>query len=99
MPRSDLIRDTLAVYRLTRLVTEDEITRPLRERVARRWPDSKLAYFVTCPYCVSVWAGLVVSSGIVPRRVRWALTLSGATALIEDQNDRLGAVVASVQRR
>jgi hypothetical protein len=46
----------LAVYRLTRLLVEDEVTRPVRERLAEN-AEGRLAYFVTCPWCVSVWVG------------------------------------------
>lgn len=45
-----------AAARLTRLVTTDAITGWARARIiGRRGPDSRLAYFVSCPWCVSVW--------------------------------------------
>jgi hypothetical protein len=46
-----------AVHRLTRLVVGDEITAPLRERISNAAPEGRLAYLLTCPWCVSVWAG------------------------------------------
>ena len=52
--------DALATARITRLVVEDEITEPLRDKVMGQWPDSKVAYLVGCRICVSVWAGGVV---------------------------------------
>lgn len=52
-----LLVGALATHRLTRLVLEDEVTRPLRERVLEAAPDGRLAYFLTCPWCVSVWVG------------------------------------------
>jgi Protein of unknown function (DUF1360) len=66
----------LAVARLTRLLVEDELTRPGRERLQKwaegtaqraAWP--RLAYFVTCPWCVSVWiaAGWLGLSTAAPR--------------------------------
>ena len=46
---------TLAAARVTRLVTTDSITEPLRERLTR-WP---LAYeLVTCPWCIGFWISL-----------------------------------------
>ncbi len=69
-----------AAHRITKLIVEDEISRPIREAVAERWPDSRLAYLVTCPYCVSVWAGAAVV--ILPRPLRWTLALSGGTILV-----------------
>lgn len=45
-----------AVARLTRLITDDYITRHLRAAVIR-WvgPDHDLAYLLTCPWCLSIW--------------------------------------------
>lgn len=91
-------RNVLAVNRITHLIVDDEITKPIREAVARRWPDSKASYLITCPKCVSVWAGLAVSSGRVPRPVLWALALSSASLLVDDQTDRLGAIVSAIRR-
>lgn len=60
--------DTLATVRLTRLVIDDTITEPLREkamdaliRTGEEHPDlkpitDKLEYFLSCPWCVSIWA-------------------------------------------
>jgi hypothetical protein len=58
----------LAVFRLVRLVTEDEIVAPFRRWVARRagmedgipggW--TRAAYFVTCPWCVGFWLAAAV---------------------------------------
>lgn len=68
----------LTVYRVTRLLVEDRITEPLRNKLIyiaykRAYPppttpaewDSKpepmLAYFVTCPWCTSVWLGGLIT--------------------------------------
>jgi hypothetical protein len=56
----------LAVYRLTRLLVEDKIAEPVRDRLAED-AEGRLAYFVTCPWCVSMWvaagwAGLTVAA-------------------------------------
>jgi len=76
----------LAVYRVTRLLVEDEVLRPVRERIA---PDeeSRLAYFVTCPWCVSVWAGaawagLTVLAPRVARTAGAALAWSAVSGLL-----------------
>lgn len=96
---SEFVLRLLAVDRMTQLVTEDEITRPIREGIARRWPDSKVAYLVSCRACVSVWVALLVSSGIVPRRVLSALALSSAVLIIDRQDERVGAVVGAYNKR
>lgn len=71
----------LTVYRVTRFVTHDALTRRLRERLQnrfeQRWIDKQAAeertmlaadpqwhslgaYFLQCPWCVSMWTGAPV---------------------------------------
>lgn len=51
----------LAVARLTRLVTADVLTTPVRERIVRRRlvergkDDDWLVYLVHCRWCASIW--------------------------------------------
>lgn len=46
----------LATARLTRLVTDDTITEPLRVWAS----DKPLLYgLITCPYCIGFWISLV----------------------------------------
>lgn len=53
--------DIAATYRLTKLVMDDKITEDLRSKIYEKFPkDSKIAYFIGCPWCVSIWAGAVV---------------------------------------
>lgn len=67
-----LVLVALAVYRTTRLLVADELlVRPRavlahwRERGGRPGP---LGYFVTCPWCVSVWvaAGWLLLLALAP---------------------------------
>lgn len=62
-----LLIDTAAVYRLTKLVTEDYLTEDLRKMVQEHFPaiidrrtgmkrKHKFVYFINCPWCVSIWA-------------------------------------------
>ena len=58
----------LSNARVTRLVTRDEITRPLREGVLRKLDDEKpghvrLAYLMECGWCASVWVGALHVGG------------------------------------
>jgi hypothetical protein len=82
-PYDDLVA-TLAVARLTRLVTEDEVTTPIRERLAALHPE--MDYFVHCRYCVGVWAaaGVLLAwkhpAGRVACRV---LAVAGAANLVQ----------------
>jgi hypothetical protein len=67
----------LATKRITRLVTEDEITRSLRLAAADK---GALEYLVGCTSCVSVWAG--AASLVLPRRVRYLLASSEAAIML-----------------
>jgi hypothetical protein len=58
----------LATYRLTRLITTDNITEPIRERIWDRYPpqSSKLGYLITCDWCSSIWvASIVIPSAMI----------------------------------
>ena len=86
----------LAVWRLARLITVDEITAPLRSRIANR--GDTLAYLFSCPWCISVWVGWPLLLGPVwfPDN-RLLLTINAALAsslaagigqVVEDRLDR-----------
>jgi|SRR5882757_4830820 len=80
-----LLTRCLATWRITELIVSDEITRPAREAVAKRWPGSKPAYLLTCPRCVSVWAAAAVL--ILPEWICAVLGMSAATMLADDVRD------------
>ncbi len=78
----------LATHRLTQLVVEDEITRPVRTAVddwARGAPElslkERIDFALNCPACSSIWAAaLVLGISAVPGG-KWivrGLALSGA---------------------
>lgn len=84
----DLPVQALACYRLARLVTQDEITRGPRTRLAD-WLEAhhaaKAAYLMECAFCVGVWAAFAVLLLNRHRAGRWvvrALAISGAQALL-----------------
>jgi hypothetical protein len=82
-----LIVGGLAVHRLTRLVTEDEITDPSGTGSATRAPEGRLAYLVRCRWCVSPyvaagWALLAVTAPSVAAPVGAALAWSSVTGLL-----------------
>jgi hypothetical protein len=59
---------TLAVHRLTRLITTDTIFSNLREKIWNKFPPDKanLGYLITCDWCTSIWAGaLIIGSYLV----------------------------------
>lgn len=81
----DFVIDALAVMRLTRLVTEDTVFDNQRDWIALNAPD-KIAYLITCPHCVSQYAGLaaVFLRRVFPRAwtpLATALALSAVTSV------------------
>lgn len=93
---ADFILDALAAYRLTRLVTEDSITAPLRERIALHPHPAAtpLTELVTCPYCTSVHAAFLIGTlrvlapdNKLTRLFIRALALSGAVCLYYERRD------------
>lgn len=58
----NLLVDIVAVVRLTRLINQDVITEPLRDLVWSKFPpNTKIGYLLTCPWCMSIWAGLSIT--------------------------------------
>lgn len=88
------IVDALATYRLTKLVIDDYITEPLRDKVYAKFgdpADSKVSYLVTCPWCVSIYIGIgvVAARTIAPKAWRplaYALAFSGVTGWVEEHS-------------
>lgn len=84
----------LAVARLTRLVTEDQILVGFRQWVVRRWgEDSSMSYLVHCPWCVSIYMGLGVMTTAVLWPNKWVimsfafLAASMVTGLLLDRKE------------
>lgn len=57
-----LLLDIIAVYRITKLIIDDEILHEFREKVWEKYPpeSTKIGYLITCPWCTSIWAGIVI---------------------------------------
>lgn len=79
----------IATRRAVDLITEDEITRPIREKIWESHPidSSKLGYVISCRKCSSVWAGLAIAGlyhlGSPGRLLANTLALSGAALLVD----------------
>lgn len=84
----------LATYRLTRLVTADAITQPLRDWVGDQGRP-RLTYLSTCDWCLSIWVAPWPTVAIVvwpTNRVVIAILVAlGASALT--------GLVSMVERR
>lgn len=86
------LSDALATYRLTRLVVEDVITAPAREKIFDKYPphDRSWSYALTCPWCVSVWVGLGVAALRVAAPSVWdpiskGLAASAVTGVLSER--------------
>lgn len=73
----------LAAHRLTTLVTEDEITRPMRENVHNYWFN----YLVNCKKCTSIWAAaavLLLSQFLPGKFIVGTLATSEAVLMLDE---------------
>ncbi|MET3961600.1 hypothetical protein ABIE44_001534 [Marmoricola sp. OAE513] len=81
---------------MVKLIRDDRVAEPLRAGVRRRYggiDESKVAYLLQCPWCLSFWFGSALTLG----RRRWpgatemaarALAVSALTGLLSEQLDR-----------
>ena len=84
---------TLAVWRLTHLVVEEDGPADIVVRVRRRVGDGAVGGAMDCFYCFSVWAAAACAPTVTrrPRRLPVvALALSGAACLLERTTTRGG---------
>ncbi len=61
-----LLIDSLATYRLVKLVRDDRITEPVREAVVENHgppEQSQISYLVNCPWCLSFYFGAALTLG------------------------------------
>ena len=91
----DLLVDTLATYRIVRLVQDDTVwpVHDLREAILDRHGDHRATEILTCRHCLAVGvAGAVTVARLTAprrwRRVGWALALAGAISAYTDWQDR-----------
>lgn len=94
MNATDMLTRGLATYRLSRLIVEDEITSPVRDRIWKTHPPetSKLGYLFTCYWCSGVYAAsaLELSRIIAPkttRKVETVLALSAIAGIVAARMD------------
>ena len=74
------------IVRVTRLLVADQISYRVRAAiVVKLGPDNPVSYFVTCPWCVSVWVGAGVGAlayyfGDAPAGIHPAFYIAGVAA-------------------
>jgi hypothetical protein len=75
----------LATYRVTRLITRDMVTAPLRNAFWKKFPpeSSYLGYLSTCEWCFSFWigSGFVISAIIIPSVTYIVATVYAVSAI------------------
>lgn len=92
IPFDDLGRVALASYKISRVLTKEEVTAfvraPVTEDAEAQQPKREgmarvLGELLTCPYCVGLWIASTISFSLVrfPRETRFATTIFGAYAL------------------
>lgn len=94
-----LILLAFAAYRITRLITKDDIASPVRDKWASWFPSSaKWAMMIACPYCVGMYVSAILTIltviALEPFREWWALWLlwpgvAGAQSLLSAIDERL----------
>lgn len=60
----DILIGSLATYRLSKLIIDDAIFNEIREPLLSYLEDTghtKLVYLMQCPWCISMYTGLLVS--------------------------------------
>ena len=89
VPLSDLARIALSSYKLSRVITKEDVTAFVRAPVTED-PEGQqpkrggmaraLGELVTCPSCIGLWiaSALAYSLVLVPRQTRFATTIFGA---------------------
>lgn len=75
----------LGVYRVTRMVVKEDgpgdVFVTLRTAVSEQWPGQWPEDGINCPYCVSVWAALVLALAVRPGSILgWVLMALAGSA-------------------
>lgn len=91
------IVDSLATYRVTKLVIDDYITQDLRQKAFEELAKlphplaRKAEYLLTCPWCVGIWAAgfLVALRFLAPNLANYLNTLLAASAVTGILYERL----------
>lgn len=76
----NLIIDSLATYRISRLVAREEGPANIFGILRELGGSGGFAEGIKCPLCVSIWAGLAMP--FLPRYFKLALAASGAAVIL-----------------
>lgn len=62
--------DALAVFRVTRFITDDHLPfGPVRDWIQNRYPGSLIGEWVECPWCAGMWvsSAVLTAHAVAPR--------------------------------
>jgi Protein of unknown function (DUF1360) len=91
MPAGRFVLATLATWRVTHLLAEEDGPADVVVRLRRRAGSSWVGDLLDCFYCLSVWVAVPCSVGLAGRRrvdPLWCLAVSGAACLLEQGTRR-----------
>ncbi len=94
MGTGDVVRIAVASYKMSRVVSKDEVTAFLRAPVTedpeatqpkKEGMAAALGELVTCPYCLGLWfaSGLAYAHVLAPRQARFATAIFSAYGLTD----------------
>jgi Protein of unknown function (DUF1360) len=94
MSTGDVVRIALASYKMSRVVSKDDVAvfvrAPVTEDPEAKQPKQEgmaavLGELVTCPYCLGLWfaSGLAYTQVLAPRATRFATAIFSAYALTD----------------
>ncbi len=94
IPAPDLVLITLSTYKLSRLISKDEVSAFLRAPVTEDEAGQKpkpegirraIGELVTCPYCIGLWiaSGLSYAQVLFPRETRFATSIFSTHAVTD----------------
>lgn len=102
----DVVLLSVATHKLSRVLTKESVTRPLRapftrferpagsaemvERVSGRGVRHAFGELVSCPFCLAVWVSTVLTSGLVLAPRLTRLVCGGLTAVAVSDFLQLG---------
>ncbi len=93
----DVLRIALSSYKLSRVVSKDEVAAFIRapvtedpeaKRPKRHGMQAAVGELLTCPYCLGLWfaAGFTYALAAFPREARFATTIFSAHAITDFLN-------------
>jgi hypothetical protein len=91
MPAGRFVLATLATWRVTHLLAEEDGPADVVVRLRRRAGSSWAGELLDCFYCLSVWVAVPFGVGLGGRRrvdPLWCLAVSGAACLLEQGTQR-----------